>query len=182
MQQFFAIKQVAVLGCALAMVSTNAVAVAAEGLMGANVLTFNTFQGKMTEGIETDVGMFGMNNNQFASVGDGVELPGFLGLYDVDFDANSISFNWVETGFSSSVAGPTPEGNHDRNYFVFDLPADMAITGIEFDSASSSLLDGSADPSAAVISRNKIVTDFAGGVIRDLGFAPRFIISVGPSQ
>jgi len=47
-------------------------ALAGDGLMGVNVLTYNTFTGAPTENIEMDVGMFGMNNNLFATVADGV--------------------------------------------------------------------------------------------------------------
>lgn len=164
---------------ALAMLASAAPSVAGEGLSGVKVLTFNTFTGGMTEGVETDVGMFGMNNNLFAKIGDGVELPQFITLYDIDFGNDSISFNWVETEFSKTIVGPTPDGNHDRNYFVFDLPAGKAITQVTFDAAGSKLLDGSAEPTAMVVSRNKIVTDFGGGVDRNLGFAPRFTIVVG---
>lgn len=161
------------------MVSTPAIA---GELTEINMLVFNTFQGKLTKDIETDVGAFGMNNNQFSKTGDGVELPAFIGLYDIDVSDNSIAFSWVESDASSKFAGPTPEGNHDRNYFVFDLPKNKKITKISFDATKSKLLDDSKEPTAAVISRNKIVTDFAGGVIRGPGFAPVFTITIGDTQ
>lgn len=155
---------------------------AADGLAGAKMLVFNTFQGELTKGMETDVGAFGMNNNLFAQVGDGVELPAFIGLYDIDASADGIAFAWAESDFSAKFAGVTPDGNHDRNYFVFELPAGKAITAISFDAAASALPEGSAVPTAAVVSRNKVVTDFAAGVIRGAGFAPAFKVTIGDAQ
>lgn len=162
--------------------SLSTPAIAADGLSGAQVLTTNTFAGGPTEGAEVDVGAFGMNNNLFATVGSNVEFPSFIGLYDIDIDENSISFNWVDTGVSQSMAGSTPEGNNDRNYFVFGIPAGMAIKSIEFDAAGSNLLDGSAEPTARVVTRNKIVTNFAAGVIRADGFAPKFTLTIGAAE
>ena len=46
----------------------------ADGLMGATVVITNTFQGGQTDGAEVDVAGFGMLNNQFATVGDGMEI------------------------------------------------------------------------------------------------------------
>lgn len=65
---------------------------AAEGLTGVTVLASNTFAGAPTEGAEMDVGIFGMKNNVFAEIGEGVELPAFIGLYDVDFGDNTLAF------------------------------------------------------------------------------------------
>ena len=150
----------------------------AEGLDGATVVITNTFQGAQTDSIETDVTAFGLLNNRFATVGDGVEFPDFITLYSVDIGANSIGFTWGDSDFAQQLAGPTTEGNHDRNYLIFDLPEGVAITDVSFDAAASDLIDGSAEPTAAVIGPNRIVIDFAGGVIRGAGFNPTFAVTV----
>jgi hypothetical protein len=80
------------------------------------------------------------------------------------------------------LAGPTPDGNHDRNYFIFDLPEGKAITAVTFDAGASDLLDGSAEPTAAVIGANRIVTDFSSGVIRGAGFNPVYSVTVGDTE
>ncbi|MEM9523200.1 MAG: hypothetical protein AAF982_04275 [Pseudomonadota bacterium] len=154
----------------------------AAGLDGATVLITNTFQGAQTENVEKDVSAFGMTNNVFASVGAGMEFPEFITLYDVDVAADRISFRWITSEMADRLSGPTPDGNHDRNYFVFDLPEGLAITDVVFDRAGSALLEGSADPTAEVISPNKIVMDFAAGVVRGVGFNPSFIVSTSTSQ
>ena len=160
----------------------GSLAAQAEGLSGLKVVTTNTFTGKDTKGVETDVGMFGMANNKFSVVGDGVELPAFLTIYDIDFGADSISYNWVESPFSKKISGPTPKGNFDRNYFIFDLPAGKAITKVEFDAAGSKLLKGSKLPTASVIAGNRIVTVFGEGVIRKAGFKPKFKVTIGKAK
>ena len=176
------IQKICVLATVAAIGASALPAFAGGDLSGAKVLTFNTFTGGMTKWVETDVGMFGMNNNLFSKVGDGVELPAFITLYDIDFGGDSIAFTWVESEFSKTITGPTPEGNQDRNYFVFDLPAGKAIKAVTFDAAGSKLLAGSAEPTAMVVSRNKVVTEFGAGVDRNLGFAPRFTVTVGDAE
>lgn len=76
----------------------------------------------------------------------------------------------------------TPEGNFDRNYFVYDLPDGVVVKSVEFDAAGSILLEDSAEPKAAVVTGNKIVTLFGAGVVRGPGFAPRFKIMLGAAQ
>lgn len=152
------------------------------GLDGAAVVITNTFQGAQTEGIEVDVSAFGLSNNRFATVGDSTEFPEFITLYTVDISADSIAFTWGDSEFARSLAGPTPDGNHDRNYFIFDLPEDVAITAVEFDADASDLIEGSAVPVATIIGPNRIMIDFAGGVIRGAGFNPVYSVSVGPAE
>ena len=94
----------------------------ADGLSGATVVITSTFQGTQTEGAEVDVAAFDLVNNQFAVVGDDVEFPAFITLYDVDIGAESISFKWGDSEMAERLSGPTPEGNHDRNYLIFNLP------------------------------------------------------------
>lgn len=149
----------------------------AEGLGGATVLVTNTFQGARSEGVEVDVAAFGLDSNLFATVGEGVEFPAFLTLYDVDLTADRIAFRWVDSAFSRQLAGPTPEGNNDRNYFTFDLPAGVAISEVTFDPDASDLLGRSSAPVAPVISGNRVVVNFAGGVVRGLGFDPVFRVA-----
>lgn len=168
--------------CALASAVGLSGAASAEDMSNRTVMVSNTFTGALTKGVETDVGRFGMNNNLFATVGGDVEFPGFLGLYSVDLDGTGVAFSWVETDFSKSVAGPTPEGNFDRNYFVLDLPAGTVIKSVEYDAAGSKLIDGSALPTAEVISSNKFVTLFGAGVIRQAGFEPRFTVTLGAAD
>ncbi|MEM7241974.1 MAG: hypothetical protein AAF429_07300 [Pseudomonadota bacterium] len=146
----------------------------ADGLLGANFVITNTFQGAQTDNNELDVAGFGFKNNVFATVGEDVELPSFINIYDVDVSKDMIKFTWVETDFSKTITGPTPEGNHDRNYIIFDLPKGVAIDTIAFDAAASDMLEGSAEPTAAVIGSNRVVMDNAGGVVRGVGYNPAF--------
>lgn len=151
----------------------------AAGLDGATVVITNTFQGAQTENAEVDVTAFGLLNNRFATVGGDVEFPAFITLYDVDISADAIAFTWGDSDFAKQLGGPTPEGNHDRNYFVFDLPEDKAITAVTFDTDASEMIEGSAAPTASIIGPNRIVTDFSAGVIRGQGFNPIFKVTVG---
>jgi len=154
----------------------------AQNLTGAEVLIYNTFEGHTSSGHtvpESDVAMFGMQNNIFTTVNDGMEFPGFLTLYNVDISGSEIRFEWLHSKFADKVSGPSPEGNHDRNYFVFDLPEGMAIKDITFDKTESALLANAALPTAQVIGPNKVVTDFASGVVRGVGFNPVFKITLG---
>ena len=162
--------------CAALAVATSPLA--AEGLTGATVAVTNTFQGAQTEGAEVDVSAFGLLNNQFAVVGEALEFPQFITLYDIDITANGIRFVWGDSEFAKQISGPTPEGNHDRNYFLFDLPKGKAITDVSFDAASSDMIDGSAAPTAQVLGPNRIVIDFSTGVIRGEGFNPAFTLTV----
>ncbi len=148
------------------------------GLMGSHVVVTNTFQGDLTSNVETDVSSFGLENNQFSTVGNEVEFPNFITLYSVDISSNSIAFSWGDSDFAKQLSGPTTEGNHDRNYFVFDLPASKNITAVSLDKEASSLIDGSAEPTATVLGPNRIVTDFSTGVIRGQGFNPVFTVTV----
>ena len=154
----------------------------ATGLTDATVVITNTFQGAQTEGAEVDVSAFGLLNNQFAVVGEEVEFPGFITLYDVDVSADAIRFTWGDSAFAQQLSGPTPEGNHDRNYFIFDLPEGKAITKVTFDAASSDMIEGSAVPTATILGPNRIVTDFSTGVIRGSGFNPAFSVTVSDAE
>lgn len=174
------------LSLTLAVLALSATQLAAgghsKGLTGATVAITNTFQGAQTEGAEVDVSAFGLLNNQFATVGGDTEFPAFITLYDVDVTADSIRFAWGDSDFAQQLSGPTPEGNHDRNYFLFDLPAGKAITAVTFDAEASDLIDGSATPTAAILGPNRIVTDFSSGVIRGAGFNPVFSVTVGDAE
>lgn len=150
----------------------------ASGLTGSTVVITNTFQGAQTDGAEVDVAAFELANNQFAAVGDGVEFPAFITLYDVDISSQGIAFAWGDSAFAKQLSGPTPEGNHDRNYFIFDLPEGKAITDITFDAKASDMLEGSAAPTAAVLGPNRVVVDFSSGVIRGEGFNPVFNVTM----
>ena len=152
--------------------------VQAAGLDGVDFVITNTFQGAQTNNVETDVGAFGLPGNQFATVGDGVELPAYINIYDVDVSDKMIKFTWVETEFSKKITGPTPAGNHDRNYFIFDLPQGMAITEVAFDAENSEMLEGSTVPQATVIAGNRIVIDNNEGVVRGVGFNPAFSVTL----
>ncbi len=165
----------------LILLSTPALA---QDLTGSQVLLTNTFEGHTAKGHtvpESDVAKFGMHNNLFATVGEGTEFPEFLTLYDVDISGSEIRFEWLHSDFADKVSGPSPAGNHDRNYFVFDLPEGVKITDITFDEAASNLLDSAALPSAVVIGPNKVMTDFADGVVRGVGFNPVFKITLSGS-
>ena len=156
----------------------------AQDLAGAQVLLTNTFEGHASNGHtvpETDVAGFGMPNNLFATVGEGTEYPQFLTLYNIDISGSEIRFEWLHSDFADKVSGPTPEGNHDRNYFVFDLPEGVTITDITLNEAASTLLDTAALPSAQVIGPNKVVTDFSSGVVRGVGFNPVFTVTLSGS-
>ena len=150
----------------------------AEGLTGSTVVITNTFQGGQTGGVEVDVAAFDLANNQFGVVGDGIEFPDFITLYDVDISADGIAFKWGDGDFAQSLAGPTPDGNHDRNYLIFDLPEGKTITSATYDPAASDLLADSAEPKIAVLGPNRLVIDFDGGVVRGAGFNPAFKVTV----
>ena len=151
----------------------------AADLKGSSFVVTNTFEGNAGGGSvpETDVSAFGLDNNKFAVVGDGVELPVFIAIYDVDVSGDMIRFTWRETDFSKQITGPTPEGNHDRNYFTFDLPEGVAIEKESFDADASDMLEGSVAPTAAVLGPNRIVIDNMGGVVRGVGFNPAFKVT-----
>ncbi len=127
-----------------------------SGLTGAQVVATNTFQGEQTDNIETDVSAFGLVNNQFSTVGKDIEFPDFITLYSVDISADSIAFSWGSGDFAKQLSGPTPQGNHDRNYFVFNLPAGKRIAAVTLDKEASSLIEGSAMPTATVLAPNRI--------------------------
>lgn len=171
-------KRLATCLLATAALTSTVLADGHASLEGATVVITNTFQGAQTENIETDVTAFGLVNNQFATVGDGVEFPDFITLYSVDLGTGSIQFTWANSEFAQQLAGPTPDGNHDRNYFVFDLPEGVAITDVSFDSRASDMIEGSAEPTVTVLGPNRIVIDFAAGVIRGEGFNPAFSVTV----
>ena len=151
----------------------------ADDLTGTTFVVTNTFEGNAGGHImpETDVAAFGAENNKFAVVGEGVELPVFISIYDIDVSADRIKFTWRETDFSKQITGPTPAGNHDRNYFIFDLPEGVAIDSVSFDAEASEMLEGSAEPTAEVLGPNRIVTDNLEGVVRGVGFNPVFKIT-----
>ena len=137
------------------------------------MLITNTYEDKTTGG------ELYWTHSTFATMGDGVELPGYIALYDVDVGPERIEFTWVETDFSNQVGGVLPEGQYDRNYFTMELPEGMQINEIAFDPASE-MPEGSALPTARVISKNMVMTEFGPGVNRVLGFNPDFNITLGP--
>lgn len=155
---------------------------AADGLTGTTVVVTNTFQGAQTDGAEVDVAAFSLANNQFAVVRDGIEFPEFITLYDIDISADSIRFVWGDSEFAQQLSGPTPDGNHDRNYFVFDLPTGTMITDVAFDADASEMIDGSAAPTAAILGPNRIVVDFSSGVIRGAGFNPVLSVTLSTAD
>jgi len=150
----------------------------ATDLSGTRFVVSNLFKGNSTNQLEVDVTQFGLTNNLFSTVGDGVELPNFITLYDIDLSENSVSFDWVESGFSKKVGGVMPDDKHDRNYFMFDLPEGKEIVAVEFAHDQSSLHEGSELPTATLIAPNKFMTEFAAGVIRKEGFRPAFKIKL----
>jgi len=164
----------AVLIAALVLPITNIAC--AGNLSGTRFVVSNLFKGDSTEGVEVDVTKFGLTNNLFGTVGDGVELPRFITLYDIDIKDTSVTFDWVESKFSKKVAGSMPADKHDRNYFMFDLPEGKKIISVEFDELNSKLHEGSALPTTKLIGSNKFMTQFASGVIRKKGFKPSFKI------
>ncbi len=147
-------------------------------LAGTPFVVSNLFQGDSTDQVEVDVSAFGLKNNLFAKVAEGVELPGFIKLYDVDVSGAHVTFSWIDTDFSHEVGGPMPSDKHDRNYFTFDLPAGVAIKSVEFDPKASVLLEGSALPTVTLLAPNRFVTEFADGVVRSEGFRPSFEITL----
>jgi len=150
---------------------------AAASLLGTNVLVRNTIEAPFTGGAEVDVA------NQSATVSSATtEFPSFVDIYDIEIVEDSISFRWVDTDFSQSIAGPIPPSVFDRNYFEFDLPTNMIITDISFDALASGLLSGSAQPSAELLAPNQVLTVFDEGVIRNLGFNPVFNITTAQVQ
>jgi len=161
---------------AITLLMTNSAT--AEGLSGTRFVVSNLFKGNATKGLEVDVTKFGLSNNLFATVGEGMELPRFITLYDIDVSSHYVSFDWVESTFSKKVGGPMPADKHDRNYFIFDLPSGKAIDTVTFDAEKSMLHSGSALPTVKLIAPNKFMTEFSSGVIRKAGFKPYFKISL----
>jgi len=165
-----------VLSSSLLLLLSNSVL--ASDLSGTRFVVSNLFKGDSTKGVEVDVTQFGLTNNLFSTVTDGIELPGFITLYDIDISENSVSFDWVESDFSKKVGGVMPDDKHDRNYFMFDLPEGTEIVSVELDRDESKLHKGSAMPTVKLIAANKFMTEFAAGVIRKEGFRPSFKIQV----
>ncbi len=146
---------------------------AIAGLSGVNSTVRNTIQSPAFTGGSEDP--FG--DPQSTVVSSATEFPGFIDLYDINISDNSISFNWLNTGFSQAVGGPVGANVFDRNYFVFNLPENEVITSISFDAAASNLLAGSVEPSAQILGSNEVRTVFGEGVIRSVGFNPVFNIT-----
>lgn len=111
-----------------------------------------------------------------------MEFPDFITLYDVDVSADAIRFEWGNSPFAEQLSGPTPDGNHDRNYFLFDLPDGKSITDVSFDADASDLIEGSATPTTAILGPNRIMIDFSTGVIRGVGFNPAFSVTVSDAE
>lgn len=174
MKKFF-LRNIVLSSSLILLLANNAMA---ADLSGTRFVVSNLFKGNATQGVEVDVTKFGLVNNVFATVGDGVELPNFITLYDIDLSKNSVSFNWIESKFSKKVGGVMPDDKHDRNYFIFDLPEGKEIASVEFDSEKSTLHEDSALPTVKLIAPNKFMTEFAAGVIRKAGFKPSFKITL----
>lgn len=153
-----------------------ALAVTATAALAENqMLITNTYEDSTTGG------ELYWTHSTFAEVGDGVELPSYINLYDIDVSPERIEFTWVETDFSKQVGGVIPEGQYDRNYFTMELPEGQKITGIALDPASE-ISEGSAMPTAKVISDNIVLTEFGPGVNRVVGFNPDFTITLGSAS
>ncbi|MBV7395372.1 hypothetical protein [Mameliella sediminis] len=145
----------------------------AERTEGGAMLITNTYEDSSTGG------ELYWTHSTFARLADGVELPGYIALYDVDVSLERIRFTWVETDFSKEVGGVLPEGQFDRNYFTIELPEGQKITAVTLDPGSE-LPEGSALPTARVISNNIVLTEFGPGVNRIVGFNPEFTVTLGP--
>lgn len=104
-------------------------------ISGASLTATNTFTGtSQTNGVETTIeDFFGQPAGSLsatATVSEAVEFPGFiLGLYDIDVDETSISFELVAPAddptymnfFRTIEAGTT-----DRYYLTFDEAQDVS--------------------------------------------------------
>lgn len=114
--------------------------------LGSTVTVSNTFQGTaQTGGIETDIeDVFQVPAGSLAataSVDGTVEFPAYLlGLYDIDINENSISFELVAPADDPTYMNffrILEAGTTDRYYLVFDEAQN--VNGFTSDNASVSL-------------------------------------------
>jgi len=113
-------------------------------ILGSGVTVTNTFTGvAQTDGVETTIeDFFGQPEGSLAAtttVSSAVEFPGYLlGLYDIDIDESSISFE-----LTAAADDPTymnffrtlEQGTTDRYYFEFDKNQNVN----DFSSSNSSV-------------------------------------------
>ncbi len=99
---------------------------------GTSVTLQNTIEAAVIPGFETETN-FG--DAATADVGDDVEFPAFVGIYDIDIDDSQINFSMSTAGVDNpDIAGlfrTIEAGTFDRYYFTF---ADEQ----KFESATSS--------------------------------------------
>ncbi|WP_405205379.1 hypothetical protein [Aquimarina sp. LLG6339-5] len=113
---------------------------------GISVTVANTFQSTtITNGVETAIEDLFMQPagslEATATIENAIEFPAYLlGLYDIDIDQNTISFELVaQTGDATygDLFRTLETGTFDRYYFTFDEPQN--VSGFTSDNDSVSL-------------------------------------------
>ncbi|MEL7226851.1 MAG: hypothetical protein AAGL17_18950 [Cyanobacteria bacterium J06576_12] len=116
---------------------------AQSAVFGDSVTTVNTFEDSViTGGLQTVFGIEGP-----VTITDEVELPNFIGFYDIDVNDTSLSLTLVDNSGATDLI--LPADRYDRYYFEFDT---STIT--------SASLDGSAE-----------LNEFANVDILEAGFS-----------
>ncbi len=96
--------------------------------LNSNVTVKNTFQGGMTNGVETPIeAIFQAPEGSLAAtanLSDAVEFPAYLlGLYDINIATNTITFKLVAKADDATYSGffrTLEAGTTDRYYLAFD--------------------------------------------------------------
>lgn len=91
-------------------------------VLGDSVTVVNTFEDiVITDGVQTVYGMAGPEN-----ITDAVELPNFIGFYDIDISDNSLTMTLVDN--SGATDRIIPADRYDRYYFEFDTSTITSAT------------------------------------------------------
>lgn len=97
-------------------------------VLGSSITVLNTFEdATLTGGDQT---VFGLSDPTTV-VDPGVELPNFIGFYDIDFTDAAFSLTLVDNSGATDLV--LPEGRFDRYYIRFDsdLATSVQLDGLE---------------------------------------------------
>ena len=93
-------------------------------VLGSSVTVTNTFEDAAITGVQT---VFGLSDPTTV-VDPGVELPNFIGFYDIDFSDDGFTMTLVDNSEATDLV--IPEGRFDRYYIQFD--SDI-VTSVQLD-------------------------------------------------
>lgn len=97
---------------------------AQAAVLGDSVTNVNVFEDAViTGGLQTVFGIEGPN-----LITDDIELPNFIGFYDIDVSDTDLSMTLVDNSGATDLI--IPAGRYDRHYFKFDT---STITSVSLD-------------------------------------------------